>query len=51
MVAVVVEGRVRAGGDAARQVLQTLEQIGFGFDERRFGDEVLGLGDGVGERV
>ena len=33
MVAVVVERQVGAAGDAAGQVLQALEQIGFGFDE------------------
>ena len=49
MVAVVVEGQVRAAGDAAGQVLQALEQIGFGFDERCGGDQALGLGDRLGQ--
>ena len=51
VVTVVVERDVRAAGDAASQVLQTLEQVGLGFDERRGGDEALGLGDGVGQRL
>ena len=49
MVAVVVERHVRACRDAAGEVLQTLEQVGFGFDERGGGDEALGLGDRVGQ--
>ena len=51
MVAVVVERQVRARRDAAREVLQTLEQVGFGFDERRGGDQLLGLGDRVDQRL
>ena len=49
MVALVVEGQVHAGRDAAGQVLQSFEQVGFGLDVRRGGDEFLGLGDRVGE--
>ena len=49
MVAVVVERQVGAAGDAAGQVLQALEQIGLGFDERCGGDQALGLGDRVGK--
>ena len=49
MVAVVVEGQVRAARDAAGQVLQSFEQIGFGLDERCGGDQFLGLGDRVGK--
>ena len=45
VVAVVVEGQVRAGRDTAGQVLQSFEQVGFGLDERCGGDEFLGLGD------
>jgi len=47
MVAVVVERHVGAGRDAAGEILQALEEIGFGFDERCGGDETLGFGDGV----
>ena len=47
VVAVVVERQVRTSGDAARQVLQALQQVGLGFDERGGGDETLGLGDRV----
>ncbi len=50
MVAVVVERHVRAAGDAAGEVLQTLEQVGLGLDERCCGDQLLGLGDRVGQR-
>ena len=49
MVAVVVEGDVRAGRDAAGQVLQAFEQVGLGLDEGRLGDQALGLGNGVGQ--
>ena len=49
MVAFVVEGQVGAARDAAGQVLQALEQVGFGFDERSGGDQSLGLGDRVGQ--
>ncbi len=51
VVAVVIEGNVRAGRDATGQILQPFEQIGFGFDERSFGDETFGLGDGVQKRL
>ena len=51
MIAVVVERQVRASRDAAGKVLQTFEQIGLGFDEWRGGDEALGLGDRVLERL
>ncbi len=51
MVAVVVEGQMRTSRNATRQVLQTLEQVGFGFDERCGGDQTLGLGDRVGQRL
>ena len=47
MVAVVVERQMRTSRNAAREVLQTLEQVGFGFDERCGGDQTLGLGDRV----
>ena len=49
MVALVVEGQVGASGDAAGQVLQALEQIGFGLDEGGGGDQLLGLGDRLGQ--
>ncbi len=49
MVAVVVERQVGAPRDAPGQILQTLQQIGFGFDERCGGDQLLGLGDRVGQ--
>ena len=51
VVAVVVERHTRAGRDAAREVLQSLQEVGLGFDERRCGDQTLGLGDGVGQRL
>ncbi len=51
MVTVVVEGDVRARRDTTGEVLQTLEQIRLGLDEGCFGDEALGLGDGVGQRL
>lgn len=51
MVAVVVERDVRAARDAAREVLQALQQISLGLDEGCGGDEVLGLGDGIGQRL
>jgi hypothetical protein len=51
VVAVVVEGHVRARRDAPREVLQSFEQVRLGFDERRGGDQTLGLGDGVGQRL
>ena len=47
MVAVVVERQMRTSRDATREVLQTLEQVGFGFDERGGGDQTLRLGDRV----
>ena len=46
-----VEGDVRARRDTAGEVLQAFEQVGFGFDEWRRGDEALRLGDGVDERL
>ena len=51
MVTLVVEHHVHAGGDATGQVLQSFEQVGFGLDMRRGGDQFFGLGDGVGERL
>ncbi len=51
MIAVVVERHVRACRDASREVLQSLEEVGFGFDEWGGGDEALGLGDRVGQRL
>ena len=51
MVAVVVEGEVRAGRDATGQILQTFQQIGLGLDERRLAHQLFGLGDGVGQRL
>jgi hypothetical protein len=47
MVAVVVEREVDAARYTARQVLQTLEQIRFGFYEGRVRDQLFGLGDRV----
>ena len=49
MVAVIVEGEVGTGRDAAGQVLQPLEQVGFGLDVWCVRDEFLGFGDRVGE--
>ena len=51
MLAVVIERHMRARRDASRQILQALQQIGFGFDEGGFGDEAFGLGDGIGQRL
>src|SRR6201999_1139765 len=45
MVPLVVKRDVRARRDAAREVLQAFQQIGFGFDVGGFGDQFLGLGD------
>ena len=47
MITLVVEHHVRAGGHATGQVLQPLEQVGFGLDMRRGGDQFFGLGDRV----
>ena len=47
MITLVVEHHVRAGGHASGQVLQPLEQVGFGLDMRCGGDQFFGLGDRV----
>ncbi len=49
MVALVVEGQVGASGDTPCEVLQALQQVGFGFDEGGGGDQLLGLGDRLGQ--
>ena len=49
MVAFVVEGQVGASRDASGQILQALQQVGFGFDEGSGGDQLLGLGDRLGQ--
>ena len=47
MVPLVVERHVRTCRDAACEVLQAFQQVGFGFDVGGFGDQFLGLGDRV----
>ncbi len=49
MVALVVEGQVGASRDAPGQILQALQQVGLGFDEGSGGDQLLGLGDRLGQ--
>ena len=51
VVAVVVEGDMGAVGDTAGEVLQALQQIGLGLDERRLTNQLLGFGDGVQQRL
>ena len=48
VIAVVVEHHVLAGRHATGEVLQPLEQVGFGLDMRCGGDQFFGLGNGVG---
>jgi hypothetical protein len=38
---------VRTCRNATREILQALQEIGFGFDEGCVGDQFLGLGDRV----
>ena len=45
VIALVVEHHVRARGHTSGQVLQSLEQVGFGLDMRCGGDQLFGLGD------
>ena len=51
VIALVVEHHVRAGGHATGQVLQPLEQVGFGLDMRCGGDQFFGLGDCGDQRL
>ena len=51
MITLVVEHHVRAGGHTPGQVLQPLEQVGFGLDMRCGGDQFFGLGDCGGQRL
>ena len=47
MVAVVVERQMCTRRDTTGQILQTLQQIGFGFDVRSLPDQSFGFGDRV----
>ena len=51
VVALVVEHHVLARGHTSGQVLQSLEQVGFGLDMRCGGDQFFGLGDGGDQRL
>ncbi len=51
MVPLVVERQVGARRHAAGQILQSLEQIGFGFDVRGGGHQLLGFRDRLGQRL
>src|SRR3977135_3383755 len=41
---------MRARSDAAGEVLQALEEVGFGLDQRYGRDQILGFGDRFGQR-
>ena len=47
VVAVVVESQMRARRNTTGQVLQTLQQIGLGFDVRGLPDQSFGFGDRI----
>ncbi|CFR77411.1 Uncharacterised protein [Mycobacterium tuberculosis] len=51
MVTLVVEGQVHAARDAAGQVLQPFEQVGFSLDVRGGGYQLLGFCDRLAQRV